>query len=148
VRRYLAIAGAAACLASLVAVASAAPRADTKYAGSTSQGNRASLWTDADGTAVRAFSIRREFKCGAQTAAGVFRQSSGIMVVRPTGRFWGHDDVRPSRGGEISRGEFTIRGKFGRRGNVVRGTYRERVRLKDGSRCDTGVIRYRVKARN
>ena len=129
-------------------MASAAPRPATKYTGNTSQGNNASLRTDADGTAIRSFTIRREFECGAGTASGTFRQSSGIMVIKPTGRFWGHDKVRPSAGGSIKRGEFTIRGKFGSKGGVVTGTYRERVRLDNGSRCDTGEIRYRLKARS
>jgi hypothetical protein len=145
-RRYLAIAGVVAAFAVLITAAVAAPKPATKYTGNTSQGNNASLRTDGDGTAIRSFTIRREFDCGTSTAAGTFRQSSGIMVIKPTGRFWGHDNVQPSSGGSIQRGEFTIRGKFGKNGNVVRGTYRERVRLKNGSRCDTGEIRYRLKA--
>ena len=147
-RRYLVIAGVVACLAALVAVASAAPRPDTKYRGNTSQGHNASLRTDADGTAVRSFTIRRSFNCGAGSPTGTFRQSSGIMVVKPDGRFWGHDQVQPSTGGSIDRGQFTIHGRFGRRGGAVRGTYRERVRLENGTRCDTGEIRYRLKAQD
>ena len=147
-RRYLPIAGVVACTAALVAVASAAPRADTKYEGNTSQGNDASLRTDGDGSAIRSFTIRRELDCGTQTVVGTFRQSSGIMVIKPDGRFWGHDLVAPSAGGAIERGQFTIRGRFGPRGGAARGTYRERVRLKNGARCDTGEIRYRVKAQD
>ena len=131
----------------MATAAIADPKPATRYTGNTSQGNDASLRTDRDGTAIRGFTIRREFDCGSETAVGTFRQSSGIRVIKPTGRFWGHDKVAPSAGGSIKRGEFTIRGKFGPKGNVVRGTYRERVRLKNGSRCDTGEIRYRVKAR-
>ena len=129
-----------------VAAASAAPLASTTYKGNTSQRLPVSLRTDNDGTAIRSFTIRREFRCGSETVEGTFRQSSGIMVIKPDRRFWGHDQVKPARGGEIQRGQFTIRGRFGTRGRVVRGTYRERVRLRDGTRCDTGEIRYRVKA--
>jgi hypothetical protein len=148
VRRHLAIAGIAGCLiAATAALAFAAVRPNTTYRGNTSQGQKASLRTDEDGTAIRAFTIRREFDCGTQTAEGTFRQSSGIMVIKPDRRFYGHARVKPSAGGEIARGQFTIRGRFGPRGGVAKGTYRERVRLKEGGRCDTGEIRYRVKAR-
>jgi hypothetical protein len=145
-RRYLALAGVAASFAIAVTAAFADPKPATKYVGNTSQDYDASLRTDRDGTAIRSFTIRREFDCGTETAVGTFRQSSGIMVIKPTGRFWGHDKVKATAQGSIRRGEFTIRGKFGSKGNVVRGTYRERVRLKNGSRCDTGEIRYRVKS--
>jgi len=145
-RRYLALAGVVASFTVLVTAAFADPKPATKYTGNTSQGNNASLRTDRDGTAIRSFTFRRQFDCGTETATGTFRQSSGIMVIKPTGRYWGHDKVKPSAGGSIQRGEFTIRGKFGAKGNVVRGTYRERVRLKNGSRCDTGEVRYRLKA--
>ena len=134
------------CLAAFVAVASAEPKADTTYRGNTSQRLPVSLRTDDDGTAIRGFTIRREFRCGGETIEGTFRQRSGIMVIKPDRRFWGHDQVQPVTGGEIRRGQFTIRGRFGPRGNVVRGTYRERIRLRNGTRCDTGEVRYRVKA--
>ena len=131
----------------VVAVAAfAAARPSTTYRGKTSQRNDVSLRTDNDGTAVRSFTIRREFDCGTQTAEGTFRQSSGIMVIKDDGRFFGHAPVQPAPGGEIQRGQFTIRGRFGRRGRAARGTNRERVRLKNGGRCDTGEVRYRVRA--
>ncbi len=146
-RRYLATTGIAGCLAVAVAVAAfAAARPSTTYRGKTSQRNDVSLRTDNDGTAVRSFTIRREFDCGTQTAEGTFRQRSGKMVIKPDGRFFGHAPVERVPGGEIRRGQFTIRGRFGKRGRVARGTYRERVRLRNGGRCDTGEIRYRVKA--
>jgi hypothetical protein len=128
-------------------MALAAARPNTTYRGTTSQGEKASLRTDDDGTAVRAFTIRRHFDCGTQTAEGTFRQSSGIMVIKPDGRFFGHAKVKPAPNGEIQRGQFTIRGRFGSRERAAKGTYRERVRLKNGGRCDTGEVRFRVKAR-
>ncbi len=134
-------------MAAAAALAFAAARPNTFYRGNTSQGHTASLRTDEDGTAVRAFTIRRVFDCGTQTAEGVFRQSSGKMVIKPDRRFFGHAAVKPSPNGQITRGQFTIRGRFGRRGGVAKGTYRERVRTRGGGRCDTGEIRYRVKAR-
>ena len=146
-RRYLAIAGVAGCLvAAVAAVALAAARPHTTYKGRTSQGGDASLRTDKDGTAVRSFTIHRKFDCGTQTAEGTFRQSAGIMVIKPDRRFFGHAPVSPVPGGDIKRGQFTIRGRFGERAGAARGTYRERVRLKNGGRCDTGEVRYRVKA--
>jgi len=133
-------------MAVVAGMAIAAARPDTTYRGNTSQGLTASLRTDDDGTAVRAFTIRRRFDCGTQTAEGTFRQSSGIMVIKANRRFYGYAKVEPTSGGKIARGQFTIRGRFGPRGAVARGTYRERVRLKSGGRCDTGEVRYRVKA--
>ena len=133
-------------MVAVAAAAFAAARASTTYKGKTSQRNPVSLRTDNDGSAVRSFTIRREFDCGAQTAEGTFRQDSGKMVIKPDGRFFGHAEVNPAPGGEIRRGQFTIRGRFGERGGAARGTYRERVRLRNGNRCDTGEIRYRVKA--
>lgn len=127
------------------ALALAAARPDTTYRGNTSQGHKASLRTDDDGTAVRRFTLRREFDCGSQTAEGTF-VSVGKMVIKPDRRFFGHAPVKPVRGGAISRGQFTIRGRFGPSGGVAKGTYRERVRLRNGGRCDTGELRYRVKA--
>ena len=142
----LVIAGAVTSVAMLAAVASAAPKADTTYRGNTSQHRSASLRTDDDGTAVKGFTITRKFDCGSSSVAGTFQQSGGIMVIKPTGRFWGHDQVKREAGGSIARGQFTIHGRFGPSGNVVEGTYRERVRLKNGTRCDTGEIRFRLKA--
>jgi hypothetical protein len=133
-------------MVAVAAAALAAARPSTTYKGKTSQRNDVSLRTNKHGTSVRSFTLRREFDCGTQTAEGTFRQATGIMVIKPDGRFFGHAPVRPAPGGEIRRGQFTIRGRFGKRGGAARGTYRERVRLKNGGRCDTGEIRYRVKA--
>jgi hypothetical protein len=134
-------------MAVAAAMAFAAARPNTTYRGKTSQGEKVSLRTDRDGSAVRGFTIRRQFDCGTQTAEGIFVQSSGKMVIKPDRRFFGHADVNPAPGGEIERGQFTIRGRFGSGERVVKGTYRERVRLKNGGRCDTGELRFRVKAR-
>jgi hypothetical protein len=144
VRRYLAIAGVVSCAFVAIAAVALAARPHTVYKGRTSQNGLARLRTDIDGTAVKAFTIERKFDCGTQTAEGVFRQSSGIMVIKPDRHFFGHAPVQPVPGGDIKRGQFTIRGRFGKRGGAARGTYRERVRLKNGSRCDTGEVRFRV----
>ena len=137
--------GLALCIAAAaVAVASAAPEAGTKYSGNTSQGFRASFWTTEAANGLRSFRIRRRFRCGQQTVVGTFRLSEGGMAIREDGRYYGQAKVEP--GGEINRGVFTIRGRFGPRGKAARGTYRERVRVDSGARCDTGTVRYRVAA--
>jgi hypothetical protein len=130
-----------------VAAASAAPQADTKYSGKTSQGKKVSLRTNPTGEGVESFVIRRVFRCGDETVEGTFRtfrSDGGVMPVKLNGRFYGHAKIDP--GGAIKRGEFTIRGRFGPNGGAARGTYRERVRLKSGTRCDTREIRFRVAA--
>ena len=131
-----------------VAVASAAPQPDTRYAGNTSQGKKASLRTTPTGGGVEQFVIRRVFRCavedGEETVSGVFRQSSGVLAVADNGTFRGSSKVRPTR--QIKRGVFTLAGRFGPRGRVARGTYRERVRLRSGTRCDTGKVRFRLRA--
>ena len=126
-------------------VAIAAPEADTKYTGNTSQGFTASIRTNATGNGLHSFIIRRRFSCrGNQTVVGTFRQSSGAMRVREGGRFYAH--ARLQRGGAIRRGVFTIRGRFGPGGKTARGTYRERMKVESGARCDTGTIRFQISA--
>ena len=147
-RRHLATTGLAACLVvTAVAVATAAPQANTKYKGTTSQGNNVNLRTNASADGVASFVIRRKFQCGDETVVGTFRtfrDDGGLMPIKENGRFFGHAAVDP--GGAIERGKFTIRGRFGPNGGAARGTYRERVRLNSGTRCDTGEIRFRVAA--
>jgi hypothetical protein len=145
-RRDLATAGLAACLGlTAVAVATAAPQPDTKYSGGTSQGFFVSLKTSESGGAVSKFTITRRFDCGAENVSGTFRQSGGRMLIKENGKFFGHAEV--ATGGAIKSGVFTIRGDFGPNGGAARGTYRERVRLKNGARCDTGEVRFRVAAK-
>ena len=122
-------------------------RPDTTYKGTTSQGNNAKLRTNAAADGITSFLIRREFDCGDETIVGTFRTfraEGGLMPIKETGKFFGHAKVQA--GGAIARGQFTIRGKFGTKGGAARGTYRERVRLKSGTRCDTGEVRFRVAA--
>ena len=129
--------------ATAVAVAAAAPEPDTKYTGSTSQGFKTSIRTNAAGNGLNAFTIRRRFSCGGnQTVVGTFRQAGGAMAIREGGRFYAHATL--DRGGAIRRGVFTIRGRFGPGGKTARGTYRERVKVDSGARCDTGTIRFRI----
>ena len=132
--------------ATAVAVAVASPEPSTKFAGKTSQGFSASIWTNAAGNGLHSFTIRRSFRCaGNETIEGTFQLTSGAMALREGDRFYAHAKVK--RGGKIRRGVFTIRGRFGTRGKAARGTYRERVRVKSGARCDTGTIRFLIRAR-
>ena len=126
-----------------MAVAAAAPEPGTKYAGNTSQGFPASIWTNDAGNGLHRFTIRRRFKCGGnETVVGTFRLTGGAMAVRDDGRFYAH--AKLDRGGKINRGVFTLRGRFGSGGKAARGTYRERVKVESGTRCDTGTVRFRI----
>jgi hypothetical protein len=130
-------------LAVTAAVASADPRPNTKYEGVTSQNNEVILRTNATGGGVKSFLIRRSLKCGTQRVKGDFR-TEGLMAIKADGSFGASAKVTPVSGGTIKRGVFNLKGFFGPRGRVARGTYRERVRLEDGTRCDTGKVRFRV----
>jgi hypothetical protein len=148
-RRYLAISGVTICVAAVAAAAAyAAVKPNAKYTGETSQGKRVDLRTSPTGGSVKGFVITRVLKCaassGTQKVRGTFRQTSGQMVIKADGSFAGGGKVTPTAGGTIKRGVFSLKGRFGPRGRAARGTYRERVRLGDGTRCDTGKIRYRV----
>jgi hypothetical protein len=144
VRAQLAISGVVvAGLTVTAAVASADPRANTKYEGVTSQNQEVILRTNGTGGSVKSFLIRRNLRCGSQLVKGDFR-TDGLMVIKADGRFGASAKVTPVSGGQIKRGVFNLKGSFGPRGRVAKGTYRERVRLRDDTRCDTGKVRFRV----
>jgi hypothetical protein len=137
------------CLVGLAAaaIALAAPRGDTTYKGKTSQKRNVKLRTTADAGALKGFAIRRRLDCGDDgSVSGTFRQTSGLIPIADDGRFSGGSKVRSLNGGEIERGRYTLRGRFGEAGLGARGTYRERVVLRSGVRCGTGTVKFRVRS--
>ena len=126
----------------------AAPLPSTTFEGKTSQRNKVSMRTSADGLELRKFKITREFDCGAGTepVSGTCRQSGGEVSVNETGGFRGRGKVEGASGGKIRSGEFRFKGRFGTRGRVATGVYRERVVLDDGTECGTGRVTFRVRA--
>jgi hypothetical protein len=148
VRRYL-ITLVSLAAVSAATVAWAEPPPSTTFKGKTSQKRQVSVRTSADGTKLRNFRITREFDCGAGTEpiVGTFRQSGGMIVVNARSRFRARGKVKGVRGGTIRSGRFRFKGRFGPRGRVARGVYRERVELDDGTECGTGRVRFRVRAR-
>ena len=146
-RRNLVTLALVACLAT-AAAAFAAPLPDTTFKGRTSQKERISIRTSADGEKLRNLKITREFDCGAGTepVGGTFRQAGGAIQVNDNGGFRGRGKVQGVSGGRIKSGEFRFRGRFGTRGRVATGVYRERVELDNGTECGTGRVTFRVRA--
>ena len=147
-RRYLTPLAASAVLCA-AAVAWADPLPSTTYEGRSSQKKPVSVRTSADGLELRRFRITRVFDCGAgsEPVTGTFRQTGGAIRVNARGRFRGRGRVEGVRGGQIRSGKFRFRGRFGRRGRVAVGVYRERVELRNGTECGTGRVTFRVRAR-
>jgi hypothetical protein len=148
VRRYLVIAVLVGSLG-VAAAAWAAPLPDTTFKGKTSQKQRVSVRSSADGLKLRNFTITREFDCGAgvEPVVGTFRQSAGAIVVNANGVFRARGKVKGAPAGRIASGQFRFRGQFGPRGRVATGAYRERVELDDGTECGTRRVTFRVRAR-
>ena len=130
----------------LVALVCAAPAEAHTYAGKTARGGQITLRVGADSATVILLSAERELACrkaGIRSIrTGAFRQSRPF-ARRSRGRFRGSIRTRGPSGSLVRRGRFAIR--FVIRGDsVVAGVLRERLRLRDGTRCTSGRVRFRI----
>ena len=129
----------------LVLLGAASAQAHT-YGGTTAKQARMSLRVAADSSRVVALSTERELACRKgrirSFRTGVFRQAR--TFVRRSGRFLrGSIRTRGPRGSLVRRGRFAIR-LIVRGESVAIGVFRERVRLRDGTRCTSGRVRFRL----
>jgi hypothetical protein len=138
-------------LAVAVVAMGSPPRKGATYVGETSGGRTVSFRVTPQGDLIRRFRIARVLVCrrGERRTAllGRFRQvRTGIRVGR-TGGF--HGEARVSGGGDsrIESGRVCVRGVFRSNGRVVSGRYREHVRLRDGSICTAGLVRFMARTR-
>ncbi len=137
-------------LAAVVALASP-PKAGAGYKGKTSQGKRLSFRVTPQGDLIRRFTISRDLVCRRgkrrTSLTGRFRQQSMRMRIGPRGRFHGEASVEGRGQSRIRSGKVCVRGVFRSGGRVVRGRYRETVRLRDGSLCRAGLVTFIARAR-
>ena len=126
------------------------PKAGAGYSGQTSQDHSIRFRVNAEGDLIRGLVVSRDLLCrrGRRRTAvtGRFTQRSLRMRIGRRGRFHGEAPVEGRRGSRIRAGTVCIRGVFSSGGRVVRGRYRETVRLRDGSLCRAGVVRFTARA--
>ena len=147
-RWHLASATGAVCLVLLVAVMAAGspPKGGAGYSGQTSQGKPIRFRVTPQGNLIRRFQVSRNLLCrkGRRRTAltGSFTQQSLRMRVGEKGRFHAEGNVEGRKGSRIRGGQLCLRGSFSGGGRVARGRYREVVRLRDGSLCRSGLLRF------
>jgi hypothetical protein len=147
-RLHLLVATTAVLSLAVVAVAAPAspPRRGAGYAGKTAQGHPLRFVVAPEGDLIERFRVRRDLTCRRgkfrTSITGRFEQVRGRIRVSRGGRFHAEGRVRGTRGSRIRSGFICVRGVFRSRGRVVRGRLKERVRLRDGSLCSSGILRF------
>jgi hypothetical protein len=131
----------AAVLALVAALACAAPAFAHTYDGKSAKGGAMHIRIGPDGAHVIALSAERELSCRKgrlrSFREGVFRQVS-VFVRRTRGTFFrGSVRTHAVRGSQVRRGRFSIR--FVANDQRAGGVFRERVRLRGGTRCTTAL---------
>jgi hypothetical protein len=117
------------------------------YGGRTADDGRISFRFSPDEPRIIQLFAERELRCRKGKVRsfrrGAFRQTKTFARVAPDGRFRGTIRTRGVKGSLVRRGRFTIRGRAVNE-RFALGVFRERLRLRDGSRCDSGRIRFRI----
>jgi hypothetical protein len=117
------------------------------YGGRTAEDGRISFRFSPDETRIIELSAERELSCRKgrvrSVRQGAFRQKRTFARISADGRFRGTVRTRGPKGSLVRRGLYTISGRAVDE-RFARGVYRERLRLRDGSRCDSGRIRFRI----
>lgn len=130
----------------LAVLVCAAPAAAHTYAGKTARSGQISLRVGAGSATVIRLSAERELACRKEgirsVRSGAFLQSRRF-VRRSRGLFRGSIRTRGPKGSLVRRGRFAIR-LVVRGESVAAGVFRERVRLRDGTRCTSGRVRFRI----
>ena len=130
----------------LVVLVCAVPAQAHTYGGKTARGGAISFRVGADSATVVRLSAERALACRKgrirSFRSGGFSQSKPF-VRRSGGLFRGSIRTRGPKGSLVRRGRFAIR--FVVRGeSVAAGVFRERLRLRDGTRCTSGRVRFRI----
>ncbi|MFN2616048.1 MAG: hypothetical protein ABR581_02865 [Thermoleophilaceae bacterium] len=149
--RLAAVLAVPACALLAVAASGGVPRPGAHYAGASSQGGTVRFSIARHEARLRRFRIRREFRC----RRGTLRSSltGTLRLARTPIRLDGsqfhahHVRIQGVTGSTIRRGLVCLVGRFSRRARVARGRFRERARLRDGSRCVTGLVRFKARLR-
>ena len=141
---------ASALLAGVVAMGSP-PRAGARYAGDTSQERSVRFRVTPEGDLIKRFVIARDLVCrrGRRRTGvtGHFTQLGVRIEVSRNGRFHAEPRVEGRGESRIRSGRVCVRGAFHQKGRVMRGRYREVVRLRDGSLCRSGVVSFLARVR-
>ena len=74
---------------------------------------------------------------------GAYRQRKVFVRVASSRAFRGSVRTKGPRGSLVRLGRFTIKGRLVNEA-TAKGVFRERVRLRDGTRCDSGRIRFEI----
>ena len=152
-RRPAGIVAALLAIALVAAVASGAlPRPGAHYVGESSQSKVVRFSVATHRKRLRRFVIKREFRCRRgdlrSSLTGTLRISRAPIRLTRDGHFHAHHlRIRGVTGSTIRRGLVCLIGRFGRGGRTARGRFRETDRLRDGSRCVTGLVRFRAHVR-
>ena len=128
----------------VVAASADRPRRGGSYGGQTSQELTMVLKVSRNGRLVSRIQLTRELECVRGRARSVRR---GRLVaqrfsVNRGGVFRGRTLVTPGPDADFRGGRFTINGRFVAGGRRVRGVFREKLTLLDGSACDSGHVRF------
>jgi hypothetical protein len=117
------------------------------YGGRTAEDGRISFRFSPDESRIIQLFAERELSCRKgrvrSVRQGAFRQKRTFARVSGDGRFRGTIRTRGVKGSLVRRGIFTISG-LAVDERFARGVFRERLRLRDGSRCDSGRVRFRI----
>lgn len=117
------------------------------YGGRTADEGRTSFRFSPDESRIIQLFAERELSCRKgrvrSVRQGAFRQKRTFARVSGDGRFRGRIRTRGVKGSLVRRGLFTISGRAVGQ-SFARGVFRERLRLRDGSFCDSGRIRFRI----
>lgn len=133
-------------LALLAALVCAAPAVAHTYRGNSTKGGAMHFRVGPDNSRVISLSADRELSCRKgrlrSFREGTFRQVSVFVRSNGGSFFRGSVRTRPVRGSQVRRGRFSIR--FVVSGNRAVGVFRERVRLRGGTRCTSGRVRFDI----
>ena len=116
------------------------------YGGRTADDGRISFRLSPSENSFIRLLAERELACRKGTVRsfrlGAYRQRRVFVRVGSNGAFRGSVRTRGPRGSLVRLGRFTIKGRI--LTDSARGVFRERVRLRDGTRCDSGRIRFAI----
>lgn len=147
----LATALASVSLAAAVVAMASPPRGGARYTGETSQDRKVSFRVTPEGDLVKRFVIARDLVCRRGTrrtgVTGHFTQLGVRIEVSRKGRFHAEPRVEGRGQSRIRSGRVCVRGAFHQKGRVMRGRYREVVRLRDGSLCRSGLVSFLARVR-
>jgi hypothetical protein len=135
----------------LLPAQAAPPLERTRYAGQTSQDLDLSFRTSGEheGRRIVRLQVSFELTCRRGTLTSVrrakFRQSGSFFRVSRSGRFKGSLKVKGDHAYEVRGGRVSLAGHFITR-RRVEGRVRERLRLAEGLRCNSGAVRFNAHA--